>query len=140
MRVYREFGQTSVMMSQLRCLLVDDSSHFLDAARSLLEQQGISVVGVASTGAEALRRGAELQPDVALVDIDLGTESGFDVAEGLDPAISVILISTHDRQDFAELITQSQAVGFLSKSDLSSDGVYELLRDGPDGVSASRGE
>jgi DNA-binding NarL/FixJ family response regulator len=126
MHADREFGQTSAM-TLLRCLLVDDSSHFVQAACNLLEQQGISVVGVACTGTEALQRGEELRPDVALIDINLGTESGFDVAERLDRNIPVILISTHDRQDFAELITQSPALGFLSKSDLSSDAVYELL-------------
>ncbi|WP_433207387.1 response regulator [Nocardia sp. CA-107356] len=130
------------MMSRLRCLLVDDSSHFLDAARNLLEQQGISVVGVASTSAEALRRSEQLRPDVALVDIGLGADSGFDIAERLDRTIAVIVISTHDRQDFADLITRSPAVGFLSKAELSADAVKELLRDrgfAPDRVSAPRG-
>jgi len=56
----------------LRCLIVDDSRRFLEAARSLLEREGIAVVGVASTSAEALRRAEELKPDVALVDVDLG--------------------------------------------------------------------
>jgi CheY-like chemotaxis protein len=64
----------------VRCLIVDDSPWFLDAARSLLEREGITVVGVASTGAEALRRTAEFRPDVMLVDIDLGGESGFELA------------------------------------------------------------
>lgn len=40
----------------LRCLLVDDSTHFLEAASKLLEGQGLTVVGVASTPAEALAR------------------------------------------------------------------------------------
>jgi DNA-binding NarL/FixJ family response regulator len=39
----------------VRCLIVDDSRRFLDAARGLLERQGLSVVGEASTGDEALR-------------------------------------------------------------------------------------
>jgi DNA-binding NarL/FixJ family response regulator len=130
------------MKSQLRCLIVDDSAYFLDAARSLLQQQGISVVGVASTCAEALQRGGELRPDVALVDIDLGMECGFDIAERFDPNIPVILVSAHAQQDFAEMIEQSPAVGFLSKSELSSDAIHELLRDqgwGASRVSAARG-
>ena len=56
----------------MRCLIVDDSADFVDAARGLLECQGITVVGVASTSAEALRLFEELRPDVTLVDIDLG--------------------------------------------------------------------
>ena len=46
----------------LRCLIVDDSAPFLAAARKLLEREGISVVGVASTSAEALKPAQELRP------------------------------------------------------------------------------
>ena len=114
----------------LRCLLVDDSSGFLDAARVLLERQGIDVVGAASTGDEALRLVGELQPDVALVDIDLGRESGFNLARRLALETSlhrVILISTHSEADFADLIAESPAIGFLSKSQLSATAIHELL-------------
>src|SRR5437764_9783849 len=84
----------------LRCLLVEDSHRFLDAARGLLERQGVMVVGVASSAAEAVERATELRPDVALLDIDLGGESGFDVARRLsrDACLAgtrMILISTH---------------------------------------------
>jgi two-component system nitrate/nitrite response regulator NarL len=116
----------------LRCLIVDDSPHFLEAARALLEREGIAVVGVASTGAEAVRRAVELQPDVTLLDVDLGNESGFDLARrlqsetSLEPS-SVILISTYDEDDFANLVTASPVAGFLSKSDLSARAIDEIL-------------
>jgi two-component system nitrate/nitrite response regulator NarL len=66
--------------ARLRCLIVDDSPRFLHAARGLLERQGIRVVGVASTGAEALQQATQLRPDITLLDINLGGESGFDLA------------------------------------------------------------
>ena len=50
----------------LRCLIVDDSLRFLDAARGLQERQGVTVVGVANS-AEALQRAGELRPDVTLL-------------------------------------------------------------------------
>ena len=53
----------------LRCLVVDDNPSFLEAARALLERQGLSIVGVASNGAEALQQAEAEQPDVVLVDI-----------------------------------------------------------------------
>ncbi|HZM01187.1 MAG TPA: response regulator, partial [Planctomycetota bacterium] len=54
----------------VRCLIVDDNARFCGSTRGLLEDEGIVVVGVASTGAEAIRIAEELEPDVALVDID----------------------------------------------------------------------
>jgi CheY-like chemotaxis protein len=116
----------------LRCLIVDDSWHFLNAARGLLERQGVVVVGVASTGAEAVRRVEELRPDVTLVDIDLGGESGFEVARRLQHDSNgtpgpVIMISTHAEQDYADLIAASPAIGFLPKSALSADAIRDLL-------------
>jgi len=55
----------------LRLLIVDDSPRFLQAARGLLERQGLSVVGVAAHGAAALQQAEALRPDLTLVDIDL---------------------------------------------------------------------
>jgi DNA-binding NarL/FixJ family response regulator len=115
-----------------RCLIVDDSPRFLAAARGLLECEGICVVGVVSTSAEALQRAVEQRPDVTLVDIDLGAESGFDLARrlhreaGVTPC-QVILISTHAGDDYAELIAASPAVGFLPKTRLSASAIHQLL-------------
>ena len=122
----------------LRCLIVDDTARFLVAARGLLEREGISVVGVATTSAEALQRVEELQPDVTLVDIDLGGESGFELARRLHDEAKlapprVILISTHAEQDYADLIAASPAIGFLPKAALSTDAILTLLGTGGDG-------
>jgi DNA-binding NarL/FixJ family response regulator len=109
---------------QIRCLIVDDNQRFLDAARLLLEREGVAVVGVATTGAEALRLEAELGPDVVLVDIRLGRESGFDLARRLRGA--VILISTHAHSEYAEQIAASPAAGFIPKARLSACAVVRL--------------
>lgn len=115
----------------MRCLIVDDSANFRDAASSMLERAGISVVGVARNSDEALTRYRELQPDVTLVDVDLGAESGFDLAiqlhDAVSPAPSVILISTHSELDFADMIAASPALGFLPKFALSPGAIRELI-------------
>jgi DNA-binding NarL/FixJ family response regulator len=114
----------------LRCVIVDDNPGFLAAAQELLEQEGLQVVGVASTGREALRAVDDLRPDVTLLDIDLGGESGFDVArllaDGRRPGC-VILISAHSEEDLAELIAASPAIGFLGKPSLSAARIHGLL-------------
>jgi len=114
----------------LRCLIVDDNESFQSAAGKLLEREGLTVVGVASNAAEALRSARELHPDVVLVDIVLGRESGFDVARELvgsgGEGLTVILISTHAEADFVDLILQTPAAGFVAKSELSAAAI-ELI-------------
>ena len=117
----------------MRCLIVDDSAHFRDAASAMLERAGISVVGKASNSAEALRCYEDFHPDVVLVDIDLGGEDGFALAEQLDgvstaSALAVILVSTYDECDLAEMIDASPAVGFLQKFSLSPDAIRDLVK------------
>jgi DNA-binding NarL/FixJ family response regulator len=121
-------------------LIVDDNGSFLEAARVLLEREGMRVVGVAANSAQAIRRAAELRPDAVLVDIALGAESGFDVARRLaghgdGAAPAVILMSTYSETDFADLIAQSVAKGFLPKQDLSADAVRQIVDRRAPGVS-----
>ena len=94
----------------LSVLIVDDNSLFLDAARGLLEREGMRVVGVASTSAEALRHAEKLRPEVVLVDIMLGAESGFELARRL-----------------VESDGGGAAAGFLAKSELSADGIHRIV-------------
>jgi DNA-binding NarL/FixJ family response regulator len=115
----------------LRCVIVDDNAGFRDAARSLLEREEVEVVGVASDSEHARSGVAELRPDVVLVDIVLGAESGFALARALarEGGPKVILISTHSKADFVDLIAASPAVGFIGKSDLSARAIRELVAD-----------
>jgi CheY-like chemotaxis protein len=115
----------------LRCLIVDDNASFLEAATDLLRREGVAVVGVASSGGEAVERVRELRPDVALVDIKLGAESGFEVARRLadlgSSDLQVILISTHAEADFSELIDGTPVAGFVPKSGLSAQAIEQLI-------------
>ncbi len=112
----------------LRCLLVDDNSIFLETARSILGQQGVTVAGIASSSAEALRQASLLRPDVAVVDIGLGGESGFDLARDLvKKGITVILTSTSAVEDYGDLVRENPAAGFLPKAELSAAGIQQIL-------------
>jgi DNA-binding NarL/FixJ family response regulator len=83
------------------------------------------VVGVAATSAEALQLEEELRPDVVLVDIRLGAQSGFDLARRLSSP--VILISTYAQREYAEEIAATPATGFISKTELSASAVLQFL-------------
>jgi DNA-binding NarL/FixJ family response regulator len=116
-------------------MVVDDNPVFLETASKVLSREGLTVVGAAATSADALARAQETRPDVVLVDIMLGSESGLDLARQLaaesdSHGTKVILISTHSAEDFADLIAASPAIGFLPKSRLSGAAVEELLAEG----------
>ena len=120
-----------VPATPITCLIVDDSPPFFEAARQLLADDGVTVVGFAATSDQAVRETLALAPDVALVDVDLGTESGFDVAQRLaglpEGGPPVVLISAESGSELAELVDASGALGFVSKTDLSGDAIRKLL-------------
>lgn len=121
----------------LSCVIVDDNGPFLKAARALLEREGMTVAGTGSSGAEAVRLAGVVQPDVVLVDVELGEEDGFDVARILvSEGHSVILMSAYAESGYRELAPHSAAVSFLAKTELSAARIRALLRIDPD----SRGE
>jgi DNA-binding NarL/FixJ family response regulator len=114
----------------LRCLIVDDSEEFLVSAARLLESQGIEIVGSATSGGEALELAAALEPDLALVDIELADEDGIALGNELEartPSTRVVLISAYERDDLSDLIADSRVAGFLPKSDLGATAIAGLL-------------
>ena len=116
----------------LRCLIVDDNAAFLAAARAILEGRDLTVVGEAATAAEALQRAEELAPDIVLLDIDLGDDNGLAVARALaeraqSATPKTILMSAYPEDDFADLIAESPALGFIPKPALSPATVGELM-------------
>lgn len=120
----------------LRVLLVDDNRDFLSAARRLLEAEGLTVVGTATNAAEAITLARSLRPDVALVDIKLGRESGIELSRSLSAGSvaggpRVLLVSTHAEEDFRDLIEASPAIGFVPKSGLSAAAVLSAIGEQP---------
>ena len=70
---------------------------------------------------------------MTLLDINLGAESGFDVARMLvdDPSAcpgQLILVSAYSEEEFLELIEASPAIGFVCKPALSGQAIGTLLR------------
>jgi len=116
----------------VRCVIVDDSPDFLRAASALLEGQGVTVISIASTGAQAYRVCRELQPDVVLLDVDLGDETGFEVARGLaqqsGPAgPHVILTSAYPPEEFEDMIADTPALTFMPKAGLSGTAIRGII-------------
>jgi DNA-binding NarL/FixJ family response regulator len=116
----------------IRCLIVDDNRPYLEAARMLLEREGLTVAGVATTSREAFRQVKTLRPDVVLVDISLGEENGFDLArhlmeDGFGAEATVVMISTRAEEDVADLLAESPAAGFVPKAELSAAAIRRIV-------------
>jgi two-component system, NarL family, nitrate/nitrite response regulator NarL len=127
-----------------RCLIVDDNPVFLEAAGALLEREGLAVAGLASTGEEGLEQARTSRPDVVLVDIALGLESGVELArrlvEDLCGAVPVILISTRAEEDAVQLLEICPAAAFLPKSKLSADAIRRIIEDRGSHAASARPE
>ncbi len=113
-----------------RVLIVDDHARFRALARRTLQADGYDVVGEAPDGAGALAAVAELRPDLVLVDVGLPDVSGLDLARTLrdgGDGPNVVLVSTRDAEDYAQLAASHGALGFVPKAELSGDALRALL-------------
>ena len=113
-------------------MIVDDSVRFLAAAKASLERGGFTVVAAVSTPRQARDAVRDTDPDVVLVDLALGEDSGADLCRDLLVAFPqlhgrIVLISTQSADDVADLTAASGAAGFVDKSVLSADAVRRLL-------------
>ena len=112
-------------------LIVDDHAGFRAQARRLLESEGLRVIGEAESVCSGLEAARTLAPELALVDVYLPDDDGFELASQLqalaDPP-AVIMISSHDGADFQRCLSESGARGFVPKADLSRVAIEELLR------------
>jgi len=112
-------------------LIVDDHEAFRHSARRLLAADGLSVVGEAATGADALNLAEQLQPALVLVDIHLPDMDGFEVAERLAasaPRAVIVLISSRESGFYEARLTTSAARAFIPKSDLSVERLRQMMQ------------
>jgi DNA-binding NarL/FixJ family response regulator len=124
-------------MTPVRVLLVDDQALFREALATLLAtHNGITIVGEAGNGAEALARAAELAPDVVLMDLRMPVLDGVAATRRLraeHPGVRVIALTTFDDDEDVFAALRAGAVGYLLK-DVSSARLIEAVR------AAARGE
>jgi NarL family two-component system response regulator LiaR len=113
-------------------LIVDDHDLFRTGLRNLLEEQGVEVIGEASSGQEALRHVRELAPEVVLMDLNMpgmgGVEATREIAR-IAPLTRVVVLTISDRDaDILDAILAG-ACGYL----LKDSSIDELIR----GISAA---
>jgi DNA-binding NarL/FixJ family response regulator len=111
----------------IRIYLVDDHAIVRDGLRSMLETRGYAVVGEAAEPTVALAEILQLQPDLLVLDLSLGSRSGFELLtevhrRGLRVRILVLTMSAQPRH-IAEAMRHG-ALGYLLKGSPRA----ELLR------------
>ena len=112
-----------------RVLIVDDHPVFRASAMRLLRSNSYEVVGEAADGAEALEAAQRLRPDVVLLDVGLPDSDGLEVARRLSeaqPELSIVLISSRDREELEPLLADTPARGFIPKAELSAGALASL--------------
>jgi DNA-binding NarL/FixJ family response regulator len=114
------------MSSQpISILLVDDNESFLRAEERFLRQkEGVSIVGQASNGGEALNMVKDLEPRVVLLDIAMPEVTGIDLIPELrdaHPSVGIIALTVMDTESYREAALAAGADAFLSKSALFTD-------------------
>ena len=106
--------------STIRILLVDDHPILRTGLLNLLERQSdLVVVGQASSGEEALQLVADSRPDVCLLDLSLPGIDGFQTLQRmlrLKRTLQVIMLTSSDSAEVANLAMRYGASGFLSKN------------------------
>ena len=106
-------------MSAIRILLADDHPFFRDGVRLLLDATAdTSVVGEASTGAEAVRVAVDLTPAVILMDINMPELNGIEAARQIvaaNPAIGVLMVTMYDDDDSVLAALRAGARGYVLK-------------------------
>ena len=119
-----------------RIVIVDDDPTFLATVRRLLEDEGFEVVGEALSGQDGVEAAAAIDTELVLVDVGLPDIDGFEVVERIAAgahAPAVVLTSIRSAGDFASLINDSSARGFLTKDEITGAALRAILEEGQPG-------
>ena len=118
----------------MRVVTVDDQAPFREAARAVLERAPtFEVVGEAESGEEAVEMVASLQPDLVLMDINMGGISGIEATRRIieaNPSVVVFLLSTYQEEDLPPDVSTCGASAYLHKEDFGGRALRKLWEDG----------
>lgn len=110
--------------SPIRVMVVDDHPMWRDAVERDLAQAGFDVVGVASTGKEAVARFPAARPQVVVLDLQIPAPNGVEVTRTVleyDPSARVLILSASGEQADVLEAVKAGATGYLVKSASSKE-------------------
>lgn len=113
------------MVANVRVLIVDDQAPFRSAVRMVVEMTGgFEVAGEAESGEEGVELATELRPDLVLMDVYLSGIDGMEATRRISSADQpprVVVMSTHESEEFAEAALDAGAIAFIPKSQFGMD-------------------
>ena len=115
-------------MKKLLC--VDDNTEMLNFLVEFLGSE-FAIVGTLSSGSSVVAAAASLDPDIILLDVDLGDTNGFLVAEQLRDSgcrAKFVFLSVYTSLDFIEAAEALGAAGYVSKTQIATDLIETLRR------------
>nr|WP_206327176.1 response regulator transcription factor [Streptomyces sp. S3(2020)] len=118
-------------------MVVDDQQLIRDGIAALLSiRPGITVVGTAVNGREAVEKAVELAPDVVLMDVRMPELDGVEavaVLRGRAPECRVVMLTTFDDEEYVVQALRAGASGYLLK-DLPAEELAHAIRLAHSGV------
>ena len=117
-----------------KIFVVDDHPLVREWLTTLIDQtMDLEVCGGANESAGALRGIAECRPDLAVIDLSLGTESGLDLIHAIGeqyPTVAMIVLSMHEENVYAERSIRAGARGYVMKRESTKrvvDAIHRVL-------------
>lgn len=113
----------------LNILIADDHALFRDSLRSLLEARGLTVLGEARNGREAVELARRIQPQIVLMDLSMPEMDGLAATRLISaeqPEVKVVILTASDDDSNLFEAIKSGAQGYLLKN-LESDEFFALL-------------
>lgn len=115
----------------VKIYLAEDQTMLNSALKMILELEAdFTVVGTATDGDQALKGIENLQPDVAILDIEMPKRSGLEVAQAIrqkNLPIKIVILTTFARSTYFQTAVQAQVNGYLLK-DSPSDSLISAIR------------
>lgn len=106
-------------MKKLKVLIVDDHSLFRAGISNLLKkEEGVSIVGEATDGQEAVQLSKKLLPDVVLMDIHLPNLDGIKATQEITqtfPDIKILVLTSYEEKEYVVKMIRAGAKGYILK-------------------------
>ncbi|NIO68700.1 MAG: response regulator [Anaerolineae bacterium] len=105
------------VVKSLRVLIADDEAIIRMGLRTMLEEMGHQVVGMAADGPSAVRLAAKEEPDLAILDIKMPDMDGLEVAEAITAKrrIPILMLTAYSDRELVERATKLAVLAYLVK-------------------------